>query len=126
MGRKKMSRDPQEELEIVSKLLIDEATNLVKLHNYSKAMSIYQKVNHILTISTCTWNNPVKRNQKESYNFYHHGRFYANHKNLFWSFFWKSFCHIQFSHSNRLPMLLFQIEFSSSRVGSKPIRSKLF
>lgn len=44
MGRKKMMRDPQEELEIESKLLIDEAANLMKLHNYTKAMSIYQKV----------------------------------------------------------------------------------
>lgn len=44
MGRKKMTRDPQEELEIESKLLIDEAANLMKLHNYGKAMSIYQKV----------------------------------------------------------------------------------
>lgn len=44
MGRKKMIRDPQEELEIESKLLIDEAANLMKLHNYTKAMSIYQKV----------------------------------------------------------------------------------
>lgn len=44
MGRKKMARDPQEELEIESKLLIDEAANLMKLHNYPKAMSIYQKV----------------------------------------------------------------------------------
>lgn len=44
MGRKKIARDPQEELEIESKLLIDEATNLMKLHNYTKAMTIYQKV----------------------------------------------------------------------------------
>ncbi|XP_031629956.1 tetratricopeptide repeat protein 25 isoform X2 [Contarinia nasturtii] len=43
MGRKKVIKDPQEELEAESKLLIDEATNLMKLHNYTKALSIYQK-----------------------------------------------------------------------------------
>lgn len=58
MGRKKVLRDPQEELEIESKLLIDEATNLMKLHNYTKAMTIYQKV---LPIKS---KFPVKRNQK--------------------------------------------------------------
>lgn len=55
MGRKKVVRDLQEELEIESKLLIDEAANLMKLHNYTKAMSIYQKV---LTIY------PVQRYRK--------------------------------------------------------------
>ncbi|XP_055320282.1 outer dynein arm-docking complex subunit 4 [Sitodiplosis mosellana] len=43
MGRKKVVKDPQEELEAECKLLIDEATNLMKVHNYTKAMSIYQK-----------------------------------------------------------------------------------
>lgn len=44
MGRKKVLKDPQEELEAECKLLIDEATNLMKVHNYTKALSIYQKV----------------------------------------------------------------------------------
>lgn len=44
MGRKKVIKDPQEELEAECKLLIDEATNLMKVRNYTKALSIYQKV----------------------------------------------------------------------------------
>lgn len=44
MGRKKVMKDPQEELDAECKLLIDEATNLMKVHNYTKALSIYQKV----------------------------------------------------------------------------------
>lgn len=44
MGRKKVTRDPQEELEAECKLLIDEATNLMKVRNYTKALTIYQKV----------------------------------------------------------------------------------
>lgn len=45
MGRKKVLKDPQEELEAESKLLIDEATNLMKVRNYTKALTIYKKVN---------------------------------------------------------------------------------
>lgn len=44
MGRKKAMKDPQEELEAECKLLIDEATNLMKVRNYTKALTIYQKV----------------------------------------------------------------------------------
>lgn len=44
MGRKKVIKDPQEELDAECKLLIDEATNLMKVHNYPKALSIYKKV----------------------------------------------------------------------------------
>lgn len=44
MGRKKVMKDPQEELEAECKLLIDEATNLMKVRNYTKALTIYQKV----------------------------------------------------------------------------------
>lgn len=48
MGRKKVLKDPQEELEAECKLLFDEATNLMKVHNYTKAMTIYQKVKLLL------------------------------------------------------------------------------
>lgn len=51
MGRKKVMKDPQEELEAECKLLIDEATNLMKVHNYTKAMTIYQKVKLQIPVS---------------------------------------------------------------------------
>lgn len=44
MGRKKNVRDPQEELELTCKLLFDEAANLMKVRNYSKALVVYRKV----------------------------------------------------------------------------------
>lgn len=50
MGRKKAAKDPQEEQEAESKLLIDEASNLMKMHNYTKALTIYKKVKHNLRL----------------------------------------------------------------------------
>lgn len=50
MGRKKVIKDPQEELEAECKLLFDEATNLMKVHNYTKAMTIYQKVKRNVSV----------------------------------------------------------------------------
>lgn len=44
MGRKRQIKDPQEELEAECKQFFDEATNLMKVHNYTKALSIYKKV----------------------------------------------------------------------------------
>lgn len=44
MGRKPPTKDPQEEIEATCKLLFDEAANLMKVRNYTKALSVYQKV----------------------------------------------------------------------------------
>lgn len=44
MGRKKVVKDPQEEIEAICKLLFDEAVNLMKVRNYTKALTVYKKV----------------------------------------------------------------------------------
>lgn len=44
MGRKKVIRDPIEEIEANCKLLCDEAANHMKARNYYRALSVYQKV----------------------------------------------------------------------------------
>lgn len=44
MGRRKIVKDPQEELEAICKLLSDEAANLMKIRNYTKALTAYEKV----------------------------------------------------------------------------------
>lgn len=44
MVRKKNVKDPQEEIEAICKLLLDEAANLMKIRNYNKALVVYIKV----------------------------------------------------------------------------------
>lgn len=48
MDRKKIVKDPQEELEAICKLLSDEAANLMKIRNYTKALTAYEKVRKYL------------------------------------------------------------------------------
>lgn len=44
MARKKVMKDPQDEIDAACKLLCDEAANHMKVRNYTKALSAYQKV----------------------------------------------------------------------------------
>lgn len=44
MERKKIVKDPQEAFEAICKLLSDEAANLIKIRNYTKALAAYGKV----------------------------------------------------------------------------------
>lgn len=45
MARKKVVKDPQDEIDAACKLLCDEAANHMKVRNYNKALNAYQKVN---------------------------------------------------------------------------------
>lgn len=45
MPRKKPIKDPQAELDATCKLLCDEARNHMKVRNFLKALSVYNKVN---------------------------------------------------------------------------------
>lgn len=47
MARKKVIKDPQEEIDAACKLLCDEAANHMKVRNYTKALNVYQKVNKL-------------------------------------------------------------------------------
>lgn len=49
MGRKKNTKDPQEEIEATCKLMLDEAANLMKIRNYNKALAVYLKVRVIFS-----------------------------------------------------------------------------
>lgn len=44
MSRRKPLKDPQEEIEATCKLLCDEAANYMKNRNYTRALSVYEKV----------------------------------------------------------------------------------
>lgn len=44
MPRKKVVKDPQDEIDATCKLLCDEAANHMKVRNYTKALTVYQKV----------------------------------------------------------------------------------
>lgn len=44
MSRRKPAKDPQEEIEATCKLLCDEAANHMKNRNYTRALSVYEKV----------------------------------------------------------------------------------
>lgn len=44
MPRKKTAKDPQEDIDATCKLLCDEASNHMKVRNYVKALSVYNKV----------------------------------------------------------------------------------
>lgn len=48
MPKKKVAKDPQDELDATCKLLCDEAANHMKVRNYTKALSVYQKVGNVL------------------------------------------------------------------------------
>lgn len=50
MTRKKVLKDPQDEIDAACKLLCDEAANHMKVRTYSKALKVYQKVNKLQTI----------------------------------------------------------------------------
>lgn len=44
MGRKKVAKDPQDDIDATCKLLCDEARNHMKVRNYIKALNVYMKV----------------------------------------------------------------------------------
>lgn len=44
MPRKKPVKDPQDEIDAACKLLCDEAANHMKVRNYTKALTVYEKV----------------------------------------------------------------------------------
>lgn len=49
MPKKRVVRDPQDEVDAQCKLLCDEAGNHMKVRNYTRALSVYQKVNVFLS-----------------------------------------------------------------------------
>lgn len=53
MARKKIARDPQDEIDATCKLLCDEAANHMKVRNYTKALSVYRKVKNPIKL----WEN---------------------------------------------------------------------
>lgn len=51
MPKKRIIRDPHDEIEAQCKLLCDEAANHMKVRNYTRALNVYKKVNITYTIT---------------------------------------------------------------------------
>lgn len=70
MARKKVAKDPQDEIDAACKLLCDEAANHMKVRNYTKALSAYQKVSNLRKIQMLLsffWALAVMRNIETGY-----------------------------------------------------------